>query len=235
MNHEIFWTDEKSARFWNYIASNKHNYANSFSYQVGEAVIDFVESRIPLKGEILDFGCGQGFLLEKLIKKGISCQGADFSQNSIDMVQNKLKSDPNFKGSHLIISLPSELSEGQFDIIFSIETIEHLLDTDLDRTMKELYRLLRPNGLIVLTTPNDEDLEASKIICPECGCIFHRVQHVRTWTLETLSKSMRGYGFNEVISKEIAFRPRSPFNILMNAYERLKDSKKPHIIYIGKK
>src|SRR5207302_11461340 len=57
---------------------------------------------------------------------------------------------------------------------------------------------LRPGGYLILTTPNNENLEASACICPECGCIFNRWQHVRSWTRGTLTRYLTEHDFRDI-------------------------------------
>ncbi|HEY7484010.1 MAG TPA: hypothetical protein VH912_06060 [Streptosporangiaceae bacterium] len=47
--------------------------------------------------------------------------------------------------------------------------------------------LLRPSGYLIVTTPNRERLASKDVLCPSCGTIFHRGQHVRTVDAEQLA------------------------------------------------
>jgi hypothetical protein len=60
----------------------------------------------------------------------------------------------------------------------------------------EIRRILKPGtGYLFVTTPNNENLEASTVFCPECGAVFHRYQHLRSFTIESLEELMRSHGF----------------------------------------
>ena len=237
--HEIIWTHEKSSRFWDYFTHNKAYEENFFSKQVGNAIIDFILTYTNLSGNILDYGCGHGHLIEKLLKRGIPCEGLDFSSDSVRLVEKNFCKEPHFKGVTLAKGLPTQLESGKFDVVFLIETIEHILTEDLDETLKEIYRITRKGGYVFVTTPNEENLEAAKVICPECGCIFHIVQHVRSWTKDSLSSFMENNGFTEVVCKAIRFRKDGKLafllNIMMNVVSKIIKKRNPHLIYIGKK
>jgi predicted SAM-dependent methyltransferase len=124
-------------------------------------------------------------------------------------------------------------------MVFLIETIEHLTDNYLHGTLKEIHRILKPGGTIVITTPNDEDLEKTHVHCADCGATFHHMQHIRSWNENNLGKLMN----------EFTFRPKfcSGVNIQWygkNGYahllvDRLKNafrtSKNANLVYIGKK
>ncbi len=90
------------------------------------------------------------------------------------------------------------MGDSYVDICFLIEVIEHLKDESIDKTLREIYRVLKNNGHLVLTTPNKEDLELSKVLCPECGCIFHKMQHLHSWDSDRLRNIVCSYGFYEV-------------------------------------
>jgi hypothetical protein len=60
--HKITWTEEKSARFWDYLSSKPFYQENNFSKLAGEVLIKFIERHgVVLRGSALDFGCGCGF------------------------------------------------------------------------------------------------------------------------------------------------------------------------------
>jgi SAM-dependent methyltransferase len=239
ISHEIIWTHKKSSRIWDYYAQNKDYESNYFSKQVGNAIVDYILSYHNLSGNILDFGCGPGFLIEKLLKRGIPCVGLDFSASSVKLVENNFHNYPNFKGVTLAQNLPTPLESNKFDVVFFIETIEHILPEDLNGILREIHRILKNGGYIFVTTPNEENLEAGKVLCPECGCIFHTVQHITSWTKSSLSSVMKESGFNEIVCKATRFRESGIAGLLRHllfSAELLVFGKKlPHLIYIGKK
>ena len=52
-----------------------------------------------------------------------------------------------------------------------------------------------------MTTPSNEDLEAGTVGCPACGCLFHRMQHIRSFTAETLTRMVEEAGFAPVVCR----------------------------------
>jgi len=83
----------------------------------------------------------------------------------------------------------------QFDVVLLIEVVEHLRSDILDATLREIHRVMRPGGVLLITTPNNEDLSRSMKFCPDCGAIFHEWQHVRAWDVVGLAKELKAYGF----------------------------------------
>lgn len=131
---------------------------------------------------------GPGYLIEHLLKFlgnkwGGQIYGLDFSKESIEKFREKFIGFNNVVNAMWVNKLPSLIEDNFIDCVFAVEIIEHLSDTYLSATLNEIYRILKPGGYLIITTPNNEDLEANKTICPECGCIFHRWQHVRSWDI----------------------------------------------------
>lgn len=237
--HEVNWTAEKVSRFWDYYAHNKAYENNFFSWIVGDAIVELALKYSSLKGNILDYGCGHGFLIDKLLKKGISCEGLEFSADSANKINEQFGHEKAFKGVVLAQNLPTPLEGEKYNFVFLIETLEHLLPEYLEETLKEIHRITKKGGLILITVPNDEVLDAGKFLCPECGCIFHGVQHVNSWQKNSLSALMKKVGFDEVICKATRFKETGRFaaiqHIVMLLAHSLMKKKKPHLVYIGRK
>lgn len=238
--HEIDWTDDKINNFWEWRHKNSHRLDNFFEYQARESIISFVGSIVQISGNVLNYGAGQGFLLESLTdnKNITALYGCDFSEASVEVVKDKLNKFPVFKSSVLLSSLPSELPSNYFDIVFFLETVEHLTDEQLEPTLIEIHRILKPNGIIVCSTRNEEDLDSNKMLCPECGCIFHRVQHIRNFSKQSLSENMEAHSFEEIHSSVVRLTSYRK-NIFSTYLRFLRDyifkNKKENLMYIGKK
>ena len=239
--HEVEWTPEKVSRIWEHISKRASDSpsARYFSDIFGDDIICQVNRRARIKGDILDFGCGGGHLIEKLLKRGARCEGVDFSKESVERLMARKDSLPNkdlFIGATAIDSIPSpDLRPDAYDMVFLIETIEHLFPSEIDSTLTEINRVLKKGGTIVVTTPNKENLNDSKEMCPDCGCVFHRVQHMRSWTPEELADVMDKAGFTKVFSTAVLF-----FNVpiatpILRIGIKLTGRKLPHLLYIGKK
>ncbi len=233
---EIQWTEEKSARFWDYLSSSPAYLQNNFSKLAGEALLKFVQRRgIPLSGPALDVGCGVGFLLDFLIKRGVSCQGVEFSSVAAGMANERLGSHPLFKGVTMLETLPLPFADESFNTVFLIETIEHLLPEELKPALSEIYRVLKKDGRIVITTPNEENLEAGKILCPECGAIFHRGQHLSAWSAGSLAALLAELHFRKTFCEAANFRPPSRLNGLRDLVDRIRKRKRINLVYVGQK
>lgn len=232
--HRVEWTRAKSARFWNSVSAHLDIDDNYWAAMVGGSLVHFVKKqRVDLSGAVLDFGCGFGDLIGHLLRTGVKAQGADFSSESVARVNQRFQGNPNFGGARVIDGVPTDLSAASFDTIFFTETIEHLLDDDLAATIQELRRLLRKGGTLVVTTPNDEPLNHSETICPDCGAIFHRVQHVRSWTGQSLASFMSGHGFTTVNTHLLYLQETPLKSRVFGLAARAFGKKLPHLVYIG--
>lgn len=193
--HDVVWTRGKIARFWNQYAAVAVRDQLYFSRTIGPSLLRTVRRHgVSLAGNILDFGCGPGHLLELLAKYGGSYQGVDFSKVSVDAAHRRLRGRRGFAAVAAVDALPTHLAEAQFDVVFLVETIEHLLPDQRVATLREVCRLLRTGGKLIVTVPNEEDLAASSIACPDCGCVFHRMQHVSSWSTASLSSLLTSHG-----------------------------------------
>lgn len=235
--HEICWDDEKISRFWDFLSSNPLIEETYFSRQVGDALINEVERYIPLNGKILDFGCGKGFLIDKLLCRGFTCQGADFSDESVSLVSKKFHDRSGFDGVVQVRNGKVPFSNESFDVVMMVETLEHLLPAVRESIMTELRRIIQPEGYIVITVPNNENLDARKVICPECGCVFHPVQHVSSWCEESLSRFLHDYGFDKVFCKGVQLRPPTWINSMKSIFAMLRRKNRflPHLLFVGRK
>ncbi|MDX3970826.1 MAG: bifunctional 2-polyprenyl-6-hydroxyphenol methylase/3-demethylubiquinol 3-O-methyltransferase UbiG [Bradyrhizobium sp.] len=100
---------------------------------------------------VLDIGCGAGLLCEPLSRLGAQVIGIDPSQSNISAA--KLHADK----SHLAIDYRCTTVEEidpreRFDVVLAMEVVEHV--TDVGVFLKRCASMLKPNGLMVVSTLN---------------------------------------------------------------------------------
>jgi ubiquinone/menaquinone biosynthesis C-methylase UbiE len=117
--------------------------------------LEFIGDYTKNGDRILDYGCGNGRLLELINNKNVEYIGVDVSQKLIDIAKSKYASDNlNFlKISSSQTSLP--FKDNFFNTVYSIAVFHHLPSEELrNKTANELYRVTQPGGYIVVTVWN---------------------------------------------------------------------------------
>ena len=99
----------------------------------------------------LDLACGEGYGSRLLARTAESVVGIDIDENAIRHAKNKyIRSNLQFKQGS-ITDIPIE-GQSIFDVIVCFEAIEHI--DDHEKLLKEVKRLLTPDGLFIVSTPN---------------------------------------------------------------------------------
>lgn len=86
-----------------------------------------------------------------------------------------------------------------FDLVTSLEVLEHLPQEDFKRGISELQRVSKK--YILITVPNEGDLERSLVMCPKCYCWFNPYFHMRSFNKKSLQNLFEK--FNPIKIKEI--------------------------------
>lgn len=196
--HDIEWTDEKIRRLWDYYSKTPPYSKSYFSDVYGGRILRFADLPFSSPLDVLDFGCGAGFLYNHIARLAPNWRysGLDFSKESVSNLNSRACNSKNFSGAFHVTSIPTELPASSFDIVFLVEVVEHLNDEHLRLTLEEASRLLKPSGLLIITTPNKEDLNKSLRFCPDCGAKYHEWQHIRSVDFDFLSNTLKNTGLS---------------------------------------
>ncbi|MFC5440435.1 class I SAM-dependent methyltransferase [Rhodanobacter ginsenosidimutans] len=238
--HKLDWTPKQITGFWDYQSNRPSARENYFSATHGTQIAKYTRRwlRKSPSVRVLDMGCGTGAFLSALaqVSPGLLLAGTDFSADSVACANSACQSIRPSPDIRTISGYPTPWGDEFFDVIYVIEVIEHLSDEMLDAMMTESSRLLKPGGRLIVTTPNDEDLERQSTCCPNCGTTFHIWQHVRSWSVSSLSTYMRQRGFEPVRVKATLIEP---FQIRAAAWLarllRLSRKRPPHLVGVFKR
>jgi SAM-dependent methyltransferase len=99
----------------------------------------------PCASSYLDYGCGAGNMLRRMSGRAERICGVD-----VDPVV--LKTISGVETLQIVEGQPLPFPNESFDVITCLEVIEHVADER--QTLRELARLLRPDGVLILTTPH---------------------------------------------------------------------------------
>lgn len=115
--------------------------------------IQFIAAYIKIfkKGIYLDLGCGISRISPFLVKNGVSFLGMDISLEGLKKAKIRLEKD-NLKGCFVqanFLNIP--VKDCGVDSIFWGQALEYVQDTK--RAASEVYRVLKPNGVLIATFP----------------------------------------------------------------------------------
>jgi ubiquinone/menaquinone biosynthesis C-methylase UbiE len=96
---------------------------------------------------VFDLGCSTGLFLEKAAQLGWTPYGSDVNRHLVEENRGKYGEQVKLQKG-IFIDFPDQY----FDVVTMFDTIEHLPDPVA--TLREVSRVLRHDGLVVITTPN---------------------------------------------------------------------------------
>ena len=101
-----------------------------------------------------DLGCGRGEWLELMSEVGFTARGVDLNE---DMLKACLERGLSVETQDAIAALEHLPDESQM-VVSAFHLAEHIPFDDLKELVKEAFRVLKPSGLLILETPNSENL-----------------------------------------------------------------------------
>jgi 2-polyprenyl-3-methyl-5-hydroxy-6-metoxy-1,4-benzoquinol methylase len=111
--------------------------------------LNLINSLQPNKGKILDIGAGTGEFLSVAQQNGWNTTGVEPSEKAKKIAINK--------GVSFVEAL-AQLENHTFDVITMWHVLEHV--PDLNHQIKELKRLLKPSGYLIVAVPNFNSFDA---------------------------------------------------------------------------
>ena len=118
--------------------------------------LKFINPLKILKDEVkaLDIGCGRGEWISLLNENGFNARGIDINESMVKVASQK---GLNAAVSDALGELKS-LEENSLDIITAFQVVEHIKFDDVLELIKEAKRVLAPCGILILETPNPENI-----------------------------------------------------------------------------
>ena len=118
--------------------------------ELHEQIVEKILSEVPSGGTILDMGCGEGALSERLSDLGYVVVATDKDADSFKSTKATFIR-LNFDSANEIIEFSLE-HKGKFDAVLGVEVIEHVQDQW--QYTRQLMSLVKKGGFILITTPN---------------------------------------------------------------------------------
>ena len=161
-------------------------------YEWVAGLVDGQRERLGRDVRVLDAGCGEGYGTRLLARHGPTL-ALDYDAWTMQHLAVDRSELCAVQGN--LVALP--LREAAFDVVVSLQTVEHLWDQQ--RFVGECARVLRPGGLLVLSTPNrltfppgnvyhHRELDAGELaalLTPGLSQVqvlgLHHAQALRTW------------------------------------------------------
>ncbi len=154
-----------------------------------------------VKGNLLEVGCGEGRGIDLLLPRVASFSAIDKIASVVEELKKKYPTANFVTGN---IPPFAAFGDNSFDCIVSFQVIEHIQDDVA--YLKEIYRVLKPGGFALITTPN-RPLSLSR-----------NPWHIREYTAAELTNLAKGI-FSGVEMKGIGGNDK-----VMQYYERNKKS-----------
>ena len=134
--------------------------------------------------EVLDAACGAGYGSAILAEKAAQVTGLDLSAETVAYASERYASVENVRyvqGS--VAELP--FADDSFDMVVSFETIEHVPEELQYAFRREIRRVLRPGGLLVMSSPDkhtysellhfDNEYHVREMYAPEFASFLQEV------------------------------------------------------------
>lgn len=113
-------------------------------------------------GKTFDLGCGRGEWLELMAEAGFSPVGVDLDADMLEACRER--GLPVFQGD--AIEYLAALESDSHALISAFHVVEHVSFEQVRRIVSEALRVLKPGGLLILETPNPENIVVA-------GCNFY--------------------------------------------------------------
>jgi O-antigen chain-terminating methyltransferase len=108
----------------------------------------------PESGRVVDLGCGRGEWLDVLVERGFEATGVDMNPAMLDECRQRGFDVVEADAVGYLARQPDE----SVAVITSMHLVEHLPHDVVVRLVDEARRVLKPGGILILETPNPENI-----------------------------------------------------------------------------
>lgn len=166
--------------------------------------------------KVLDIACGTGYGSHLVASNGAKfVYGKDIQEESIKYAKENFKKENlNF---NICDATKLDLGDNSIDVVISFETIEHIKIDRVEIYLRELKRVLKDDGIIIISTPN------KRVVSP-----FSKkpknIYHTKEYTIYELKCLLKNYFVIEevygqrIMPKIINFLPVRFFALILEKY-----------------
>lgn len=98
--------------------------------------------------QVLDAGCGSGYLTSELANKAKSVVGTDFAPDFVELCQQKYSQRENLQFQQQDVTVPLDFENDSFDIVLSKMVLQYV--PEIKTFANECFRVLKTSGHLVL-------------------------------------------------------------------------------------
>ena len=150
-------------------------------------------------GKVIDLGCLDSLapFIIKINYPSAEVWGLDQAKETIEFLKNKYPMITYIQGDVYKTGFPNEY----FNYVVAGELIEHLEEPE--RFIKEAFRILKPNGILALSTPLNEKLEVGAV---------DKEHHLWSFTTQDIKSLVRLYGSARIKIIGSSYVPKYKYN-----------------------
>jgi SAM-dependent methyltransferase len=152
-------------------------------------LLQLLALQLGTKGRLLEIGCGAGFFLKAAERSGWDAWGLELSEEAAAFAAGRL-------GLRVVREQAehAHFDDGSFDVVAMFDVIEHLLDPMA--VLRTARRVLRPGGVLLVTTPNLDAL--SRAAMGPGWAVLSPAEHTYYFTERTLRLMLERAEFRDV-------------------------------------
>ncbi|PIT87133.1 MAG: hypothetical protein COU31_04625 [Candidatus Magasanikbacteria bacterium CG10_big_fil_rev_8_21_14_0_10_40_10] len=112
---------------------------------------------IKMNDQVLDLGCGNGLMVNEVLRQGGQYIGLDFSNQLLKIAKKRYKEEIKKRQAKFVLGSAVKLpfKKNSFDFVFSFAVLHHIPSARLrQKFFMEMFRVLRPGGLGVMLVWN---------------------------------------------------------------------------------